>query len=121
MSFHQRLKALPVFLSVAFAAGCSADLFNTPSEIRGVWKTDRNGLILDIRERSVAVYRNAADGCSLLRQEDFAGPRFSKWEIFMDGSGDGFQFREPGSSLVVRATRLNGIPSSCIARSYQST
>ena len=100
--------------SVAMLAGCSADLFNTPLELRGLWQTESDGRILDIRERSFAVYRDTGRACSLVVREDFAGPRLSEWETVLDGDGEGFRFREPGSLETVSAMRIDALPARCV-------
>lgn len=103
-------------LSIGILAGCSAELFNTPAEIRGIWALDRHARVLVISERSISVYDDTGGTCTLAYRQDFAGPRLSEWEVFPAADGQSLRFREPGADLLIAARRLAEVPERCVTR-----
>jgi hypothetical protein len=104
-------------LATGILAGCSAELFHTPSEIRGVWEVEGNGRVLVIAERSLSVYDATGGTCRLDHRQDFAGPLLSEWEVFPAADGQTLRYREPGAPVVVAARRLPEVPDRCVAGS----
>lgn len=102
-------------LCIGVLAGCTAELFHTPSEIRGVWDLQNHGRILNISERSIAVYDASDATCTLDYRQDFAGPRLAEWEVFLAPDGQTLRFREPGSGQLLRAVRRDALPERCVA------
>jgi len=104
-------------LAVGVLEGCTAELFHTPSELRGVWKLNDHGRILVISERSLSVYTDAGGSCMFDYSEDFAGPRVAEWEAVLSADRETLRFREPGSDILISAIRLAKVPDRCVIRS----
>lgn len=111
-----RTRAVAVaLLSTAILSGCGAGLFDTPPELRGVWRTDGYGRILDIRTRSVAVYDVTETTCVLSETFDFAGPVLHRWRTQIVEGGRALRFAEPAEAHMVRALRIAAVPERCVA------
>jgi hypothetical protein len=104
-------------LAVGILAGCTAELFHTPSELRGVWQLEDHGRILVISERRLSVYTDTGGSCVFDYREDFAGPRVAKWEAVLSADRETLRFREPGSDILISASRLADVPDRCVIRS----
>ena len=103
-------------LAFAMLAGCTADLFYTPPELRGLWILEGEGRILNITERNVTAYADDGSACRLAVRQDFAGPDLYEWEVFPAPDRQSVRFRVPGSDRLIQAKRLTAIPERCIAR-----
>lgn len=104
-------------LAVGILAGCTAELFHTPSELRGVWQLEEHGRILVVSERRLSVYTDTGGSCMLDYSEDFAGPRVAEWEAVVSADRKTLRFREPGSDILISAGRLAEVPDRCVTRS----
>ena len=121
----QELLLLPVrfdtlkasLLAIAILAGCSAEMFYTPTDLRGVWELEGHDRILVIAERSFSVYTDTDGHCMFDYSEDFAGPRLAEWEAVVSADRERLRFREPGSDLLISASRLAEVPARCMLRS----
>ena len=107
-------------LALAMVAGCTAELFYTPPELRGLWELEGEDRILNITERSVTAYADTGAACRLAARQDFAGPDLYDWEVFPAPDGHSFRFRHPGSDRVIQAKRLAAIPERCVTGSASS-
>lgn len=121
----QELLLLPVrfdtfkasLLAMGILAGCSAEMFYTPIELRGVWELEGHGRVLVIAERSLSVYSDTDGRCMFDYSEDFAGPRLAEWEVVLSADRERLRFREPGSDILISASRLAEVPDRCVRRS----
>jgi hypothetical protein len=104
-------------LAIGILAGCSAELFYTLAEIRGIWDLEGHGRILVISERSISVYTDTGGRCMLDYREDFAGPRLAEWETVLSADRQTLRFREPGADILIEARRLGEVPDRCVVRS----